>query len=352
MDAKIKNCDIYRNAAVSGPNDGDGDDGEGGGIFVKSGRVELDSNAFYDNNAANGGCAVDLQAAVSNSSVFTNNTFLASTLACTSNAMIKVLSAVRFQCALGTWMPPAPLSVPPDEFTGCKNSCPAGKFGNTAYLTTLACSGPCTAGHYCPQDSVSPTPCSKNTFIADTGAIGCTPCPSFSITFDTGADNIGLCQCIIGYYSDTDAKGAPVCAACPEGSTTSAVGAIGVSGCDACNAAFYYQNGSCIDCLSAFGGTADCTRPGVTIATLPVRANYWRVSPSSLAVVKCPTDGACIGAAASQAREDNATAAGRRLQSVQVIDSSSTYGDGLCRDGHIGPYCEVRPGVTAPAQKA
>ena len=38
---------------------------------------------------------------------------------------------------------------------GVRRPCPAGRFGETAGLTTAACSGPCAPGHYCEEESVS-----------------------------------------------------------------------------------------------------------------------------------------------------------------------------------------------------
>ena len=61
----------------------------------------------------------------------------------------------------------------------------------------------------------------------------------------------------------------------------------------------------------------------------------------STAIERCYTEGVCVGANASHTRT-NATSSGRRLQQTTALalDSSSTYGDGLCRAGHTGPFCE------------
>ena len=50
----------------------------------------------------------------------------------------------------------------------------------------------------------------------------------------------------------------------------------------------------------------------------------------------------CIGAIAAQSRITNTSAAGRMLQSAATgaVDSSSTFGDSLCRIGHTGAFCE------------
>ena len=91
------------------------------------------------------------------------------------------------------------------------------------------------------------------------------------------------------------------------------------------------------------GGATDCAQPGVTLATLPIGLNYWRVAPDSALVRPCYTAGVCIGSDAAQARKVNASSTpsnARLLQGASLLDSSSTFGDGLCRLGHTGPFCE------------
>ena len=40
-----------------------------------------------------------------------------------------------------------------------KRSCPAGRYGRTAGLTSASCSGPCPLGYYCPQQTSDPIQC-------------------------------------------------------------------------------------------------------------------------------------------------------------------------------------------------
>ena len=182
--------------------------------------------------------------------------------------------------------------------------------------------------------SVSDCDCGNGFPYLDGDVYKCCPTFSTSSVADASGTSLDVCRCQKDYYLDAANT---VCTGCPAFSATSSAGATSVEACSECQ--YGSEGGSCVDCVTAFGVGIDCTMPGLTVATLPVRVNHWRVSPSSIAIGKCKTDGVCIGATASQVRNDTA---GRRLQSAAVLDSSSTYGDGLCRDGHTGAFCEVR----------
>ena len=137
-----------------------------------------------------------------------------------------------------------------------------------------------------------------------------------------------LYDCLPGTYGASPFLRLPdECTACPSGKTSLA-GAAGVDACS-CPATSYDDGDACVTCPVS----VNCTAVGVTLAALPVNPNYWRVSATSAVVMPCYTDGVCVGVSAA--------AAGRRLQAALALESSSTYGDGLCREGHTGPYCEV-----------
>lgn len=73
---------------------------------------------------------------------------------------------------------------------------------------------------------------------------------------------------------------------------------------------------SCVSCISIRGGTGvDCTSPGATLTTLPLRQGYWRSGRESLVVHKCGHSVACAGA-------------------TEVLSA-----DDYCADGYQGP-CE------------
>ena len=147
-------------------------------------------------------------------------------------------------------MSPTPFSSPLATFTGCRFKCNPGTYGSSYTLTDADCTAPCTVGHYCPQGSAAPTPCPLNTYMPTTGASVCTNCPAFATTTTTGATSIAACQCVQGYYTNTDASAATMCSAFPEGSTTAAAGATSLSQCT-CAKDRYFS-------LDATTGVATC----------------------------------------------------------------------------------------------
>ncbi|CAN0530171.1 unnamed protein product, partial [Scytosiphon promiscuus] len=54
---------------------------------------------------------------------------------------------------------------------------------------------------------------------------------------------------------------------------------------------------SCESCTSIGneGEGVNCTTPGSTLVSLPIRPGYWRSGVTSTAVHKCRHRGACIG---------------------------------------------------------
>lgn len=79
---------------------------------------------------------------------------------------------------------------------------------------------------------------------------------------------------------------------------------------------------SCEQCASIEGSEGvNCTSPGATLASLPIRRDYWRANSESIAVQQCLHSDACVGA----------------------DDVSSS--DGYCGDEYKGP-CESSKSVT------
>ena len=167
----------------------------------------------------------------------------------------------------------------------------------------------------------------------------CAPCPAGTTSATVDATT---CVCPATRYWETP----DTCSVCPEGKSSYAINS---NEC-VCPAGSFQPGGnanaSCLECPVGVGcGNAG---PGVTLATLPLKPNYWRVSPNSTAIGPCYTAGVCVGSTVAQSRKGNAsvanasTAVGRRLQSAAAgaVDSSSTFGDSLCRIGHTGAFCE------------
>ena len=153
--------------------------------------------------------------------------------------------------------------------------------------------------------------------LAPRGSAAPTPCPADTFSFSTGLNATNECKfCAV-----------PVSLRSPS-----------LTECT-CKPGLFLQNKACVTC--SFVGVI-CTKAHIKVEALPLEPGYWRVSANSTNVVACYTDGVCIGAAAAQERSDAARR--RRLQegnATSVLDSTSTYGDGLCRTGHVGAFCEV-----------
>ena len=66
-------------------------------------------------------------------------------------------------CPVGTYQDITPNN---NGISSCK-SCPAGTYGDSEGLTSSACSGLCSKGHFCPSQSSSSTAnkCPGNTFF-------------------------------------------------------------------------------------------------------------------------------------------------------------------------------------------
>eukprot|EP00903_Cladosiphon_okamuranus_P020453 g18773.t1 len=75
----------------------------------------------------------------------------------------------------------------------------------------------------------------------------------------------------------------------------------------------------CEQCDTTIEGSdgVDCSQPGATLASLPLREGYWRSSQASRVVHQCIHPDACVGGT--------------------QVSSSEDY----CEDGYEGPYCAV-----------
>ena len=117
------------------------------------------------------------------------------------------------------------------------------------------------------------------------------------------------------------------CIECPVGTITKGTGSASTSDCG-CKASFYGDaNGTCVDCPGP-GIATSCTDVAITLATLPLRPEYWRAIATSAMVRQCKTPGYCVGGTSCH----NATA-----------DPNATVWlcDGYCARGHTGPFCEL-----------
>ena len=126
------------------------------------------------------------------------------------------------------------------------------------------------------------------------------------------ADGGGPCvACPVGTYKSDIGSGA--CLPCDQHRTTLEVGTTSPTNC-VCKEQFVLNSdGECTPCLSITDG-AICEAPNMTVRTLHLKPQYWRISSTSLDVRKCRGDSStpCAGGVAAS-----------------------------CAEHHGGPKCEV-----------
>ena len=90
---------------------------------------------------------------------------------------------------------------------GVKQPCPLGTYGVSSGLSNSRCSGPCHAGYYCPQGSISPVPCAPGHWCDGNSSVSC-PAGRYGSTSLLGSDTCtGPCSpghyCLAGSTSPT-----------------------------------------------------------------------------------------------------------------------------------------------------
>ena len=160
----------------------------------------------------------------------------------------------------------------------------------------------------------------------------CNPCPRGSFFSNRGAE--------------TESSGTGFCYSCSsqpwlfvrqpspslgfdlpplEHSTTLQTGTLSVHDC-VCDAGYYLSTTNTSDpartCQPCGRGT-QCTRAGLTIATLPIEEGWWRASLRSQLIEQCVAPELCAGTA-------------------NYSNSSSLISELGCVEGSTGVYCQVR----------
>ena len=186
----------------------------------------------------------------------------------------------------------------------------------------------CPESAWCAAGSSAPTPCAAGTYGGRPGlqfAENCTACPTGSWC-SAGV----LIPCGNATYNDQrSASHQGYCKQCPP-NAGSVQGASRVDECE-CNAGYYNAgNASEIACVLCGTGTM-CEVSGVTVATLPLAAGYWRLGTESTEIKRCPDAAHAGGSACVGGTGTSAPAATRRQ-----LGSSS-----VCRASTTGPYCQV-----------
>jgi hypothetical protein len=220
----------------------------------------------------------------------------------------------------------------------CKGICPAGKF-----CPTKATIEPqtCPIGHYCPLGSAFPIPCPAGTVNPAPGKGLLSDCAMCEAGTVCPLGSATAAECPIGEYCLANSDRGVPCTDTLEGGTTAGNGARSIEDC-ACKPGLFLKDGECADGQATFQALGvslegiDLSQPGVSVVTLPLKENFWRVSNVSLAVGKCYTEGVCKGATPGGAKESEESTSRRHLAETLT----DTYGDALCRGGHTGPFCE------------
>ena len=145
----------------------------------------------------------------------------------------------------------------------------------TELSSSLSCG--CAAGHYLDENAQLCEPCPVGEHCAEGATLG-TRCPVGFTTEGEGAKSPGDCGCPTGTYDSA--------------------AAFGIIDCKPCN------------------GHMDCTRTGLTLASVPLLPSRWRLSNRTASAYEC-TSSACLGG-----------------------EWNGITSDKYCAQGHEGPRCE------------
>ncbi|KAL3906003.1 MAG: hypothetical protein SGPRY_010707, partial [Prymnesium sp.] len=130
----------------------------------------------------------------------------------------------------------------------------------------------------------------------------------------------GQCGCGEGYFQPSSKVFQ--CLPCEQEGTSSAVGAIGISSCDVCKEQYYRPSAShpASDCTKCLEG-AVCPWNS-TLRTLQLKQGYWRLSDTSMSILKCDVD-----------VDDDDDKLDERCEGGGMVYT--------CAPGHDGPLCQV-----------
>ena len=246
------------------------------------------------------------------------------------------------QCPQGTHLP--------TSATSCV-SCLPGSFNNELGLAADLCA-PCPSGSFsegvgstscelCPQGTHLPTSvvgvsiascaaCAPGSYGSTLGLAtdACTLCPAGK--FSEELSSISCSECPAGAYCPEGAVEARACREQIPYSTTINAGITSIDGCFCAVGYYLGGNGTSRECVQC-DSIMDCSIVGNTLAELPILPGGWRFSPESTVIWTCHNEAACDNTLVVQATATNSTR--RRLQ------STPTFGDALCAEGHRGFLC-------------
>ncbi|GBG29542.1 Sushi, von Willebrand factor type A, EGF and pentraxin domain-containing protein 1 [Hondaea fermentalgiana] len=165
---------------------------------------------------------------------------------------------------------------------------------------SFECTCPPGAGFNADKDLCEP--CAIGEYKSSSGLHACDPCPPGNHTFFTGQSECEPEQCALGFERDTETQICipcdhgryrsdaieATCFPCPEDRPlTASTGTIWPSDCLAGPGAVVSENTTAaIPCSTSekLSLGTDCSREGLTVETLPIKPQYWRIANTSLDV--------------------------------------------------------------------
>ena len=292
----------------------------GGGLHVAGGVVTLDNRTVLEDNRAPEGHTMQLLGGAT-------SYFLPAPAGRWVNTA--VLDPVR-----GTLVSAVALGSHVEDYPF---ACREGHFGSDEDVSTQLnpdCVGPCPRGKICPGATHTPLPCTVGSYCPQGSAAG-TFCPPGYVGYGTNLaakEECDLCPpgyvceggsataCARSYYNPLAGQYLrSACLSCPSSTTTASSAATSVGEC-LCNKGYYNSrsaSNNTVECALCPVGSA-CVEAGTSLATLPLKAGYYRTGNDSDDLRRCPDAGAnsgCVGGVRG--------------------------GEGPCKPSLQGPYCQL-----------
>ena len=197
-------------------------------------------------------------------------------------------------------------------------ACREGHFGSDEDISTQLnpdCVSPCPPGKICPGATHTPLPCTVGSYCARGSAAG-TFCPPGTVGYSTSLtakEECDICPpgyfceggfatpCARSYYNPLAGQYLrAACLSCPPSTTTEGSAATSVGEC-LCNKGYYNSRSTAnnsVECEMCPVGSV-CVEAGTSLASLPLKAGYYRTGGDSDDLRRCPDAGAnsgCVGA--------------------------------------------------------
>ena len=198
---------------------------------------------------------------------------------CSSGTFCPVGSNEATNCSAGTY------NDQPGQET-C-TVCPAGTYQDD--VGTTACKD-CERGHYCPTGAAAALPCPAGTWSNKAKNVNASQCSDASPGHFAPTGSSKQIACRVDTYNPlTGQSNDAACIACPMHAVTDGVtGAASLDSC-VCEREFYnnataYGQVNCTLCPSG----SDCYQAGLTLQSIPIKIGYYRLSPNSDDLRRCP----------------------------------------------------------------